>query len=132
MPRVRVRAAWHTDADRQLPCGDGALVAPSLGPTRTEADFVRHVAQTVATDPEASWVFVVDSLNIHASESLVHWVSQACSLDEELGEKRQVGRAEVASDAASVPVGQGPWDSLCVLAEAHDVAEPDRGRVRGD
>ncbi len=103
----------------------GTLVAPSLGPTRTEADFVQHVAQTVATDPEASWVFVVDNLNIHASETLVHWVSQVCSLDEELGKKRQSGRAEVAGDAASVPVGQGPWCSLRVSAQAHVVVEPD-------
>jgi transposase len=103
----------------------GTLVAPSLGPTRTEADFVQHVAQTVATDPEASWVFVVDNLNIHASETLVHWVSQVCSIDEELGKKRQSGRAEVASDAASVPVGEGPWRSLRVSAQAHVVAEPD-------
>lgn len=110
----------------------GALVAPSPGPTRTEADFVRHVAQTVAMDPEASWVFVVDNLNIHASETLVHWVSQVCSLDEELGKKRQSGRAEVASDAAGVPVGQGAWHSLRVSAQAHVVAEPDRDRVRRD
>jgi len=102
----------------------GALVAPSLGPTRTEADFVQHVAQTVATDPEASWVFVVDNLNIHASETLVQWVSRFCSIDEELGKKRQGGRAEVASDAASVPVGQGPRHSLRVPAQAHVVAEP--------
>jgi transposase len=102
----------------------GTLVAPSLGPTRTEADFVRHVAQTVATDPEASWVFVVDNLNIHASATLVRWVSQVCSIDEELGEKRQGGRAEVASDAASVSVEEGPWRSLRVPAQAHVVAEP--------
>ena len=102
----------------------GALVAPSLGPTRTEADFVRHVAQTVATDAEASWVFVVDNLNIHASETLVQWVSQYCSIDEELGKKRQSGRTEVASDEAGVPVGPGPWHSLRVPAQAHVVAEP--------
>ena len=102
----------------------GALVAPSLGPTRTEADFVQHIAQTVATDPEASWVFVVDNLNIHASETLVQWVSQFCSIDEELGKKRQSGRDEVASDAARVSVGQGPWYSLRVPAQAHVVAEP--------
>ena len=40
----------------------GQLLAPTLGPTRTEADFVQHVAQTVATDPQASWVFVVDNV----------------------------------------------------------------------
>jgi transposase len=103
----------------------GALVAPSLGPTRTAADFVQHVARTVATDPEASWVFVVDNLNIHASEMLVQWVSEVCSIDEELGKKRHSGRVEVASDAPSVSVGQGPWCSLRVSAQAHVVAESD-------
>ena len=40
----------------------GALIAPTLGPTRTELDFVQHIAQTVSTDPEAPWVFVLDNL----------------------------------------------------------------------
>jgi transposase len=102
----------------------GELVAPSLGPTRTEADFVQHVAQTVATDPEASWVFVVDNLNIHVSEGLVQWVAQFCSIEQDLGKKRQSGRAEIASNAASVSVGQGPSRALRVLAQAHVMAEP--------
>ena len=38
----------------------GELIAPTIGPTRTEADFARHIEQTVATDPKASWIFVVD------------------------------------------------------------------------
>src|SRR4029077_14033659 len=37
----------------------GELIAPTMGPTRTEADFVQHVTQTVSTDPKASRVFVV-------------------------------------------------------------------------
>jgi hypothetical protein len=45
----------------------GELIRPTLGPTRTEEDFVRHIEQTVATDPTGSWVFVVDNLNIHGS-----------------------------------------------------------------
>lgn len=102
----------------------GELLAPSLGPTRTEADFVQHVAQTVGTDPEASWVFVVDNLNIHASEGLVQWVAQFCSIEQDLGKKRQSGRTEVASDAAGVSVGQGPSHSLRILAQAHVVAQP--------
>lgn len=102
----------------------GELLAPSLGPTRTETDFVQHVAQTAATDPEASWVFVVDNLNIHASEGLVQWVNQFCSLEQDLGKKRQSGRAEDASNAARVSVGQGPSSSLRVLAQAHVVAQP--------
>jgi hypothetical protein len=103
----------------------GQLIAPSLGPTRTEADFVRHVAQTVATDPAASWVFVVDNLNIHASEGLVQWVAKACGIEQELGKKRQARRAPLASHAAGVPERARPPHPLRVLAEAHVVAEPD-------
>jgi putative transposase len=41
------------------------VIAPSVGPTRTEADFLAHVQRTVATDPLARrWHFVVDNLNI--------------------------------------------------------------------
>ena len=65
----------------------GELIAPTIGPTRTEADFASHIEQTVATDPEASWVFVVDNLNIHGSESLVKLVAQACGITTELGKK---------------------------------------------
>lgn len=102
----------------------GELLAPSLGPTRTETDFVQHVAQTVATDPEAAWVFMVDNLNIHASEGLVQWVSQSCSLEQDLGKKRQSRCAEVASNAARVSVGQRPSNSLRVHAQAHVMAQP--------
>ena len=48
----------------------GEVIAPTVGPTRTEADFAGHIEQTVATDPEASWVFVADNLKIHCSETL--------------------------------------------------------------
>jgi transposase len=80
----------------------GQLLAPTLGPTRTEADFVRHVAQTVATDPEAGWVFVVDNLNIHASASLVQWVARTCGVEQDLGEKRQARRAAFAGQPPGV------------------------------
>ena len=63
----------------------GELIAPTLGPTRTEAGFASHIAQTVATDPEAGWIFVVDNLNIHSSETLVRWVARVCGMMEPLG-----------------------------------------------
>jgi hypothetical protein len=69
----------------------GLIVSPTLGPTRTEADFVAHIAQTVATDPQAGWVFVVDNLNTHQSEGLVLWVAQACGIAEDLGAKGKRG-----------------------------------------
>jgi transposase len=65
----------------------GEMIACTLGVTRTEADFASHIEQTVATDPEASWIFVVDNLNIHCSESLVRAVAAACGIDEPLGKK---------------------------------------------
>ena len=69
----------------------GWVIAPTLEPTRTEADFVGHIEQTVATDPLAGWVFVVDNLNTHQSEGLVRYVAQACGLAEDLGAKGKRG-----------------------------------------
>jgi transposase len=69
----------------------GWVIAPTLGPTRTEADFVAHIEQTVETDPWAGWVFIVDNLNTHQSESLVRYVAQACGIEEDLGEKGKRG-----------------------------------------
>jgi len=103
----------------------GQLLAPTLGATRTEEDFVRHVAQTVATDREASWVFVADNLNIHASEGLVKWVAQTCEITQALGKKRQTRRAPLARKSPSFPARAQPSRPLRVLAEAHVVAEPD-------
>jgi transposase len=65
----------------------GELIAPTIGPTRTEADFASHIEQTVATDPGASWVFVTDNLNIHCSETLVQVVAKACEITTTLGKK---------------------------------------------
>ncbi|GAC1404814.1 MAG: hypothetical protein NVSMB65_20780 [Chloroflexota bacterium] len=72
----------------------GQVVAPSLGPTRTEEDFVAHIAQTVATDPQAEWIFIVDNLNTHRSAGLVEWVAQACGIDADLGVKERRGILE--------------------------------------
>jgi len=69
----------------------GELIAPSLGPTRTEADFASHIEQTIRMDPQASWVFVVDNLNIHCSETLVKLVAKACGIKDKLGKKGSRG-----------------------------------------
>jgi len=70
---------------------DGRIVAPSVGPTRTEADFAAHIDRTVATDPDAEWVFVTDRLNTHQSESLVRLVARRCGISDELGVKDKTG-----------------------------------------
>ena len=70
---------------------DGRIVAPSVGPTRTEADFAAHIDRTVATEPDAEWVFVTDRLNTHQSESLVRLVARRCGISDELGVKDKTG-----------------------------------------
>jgi len=73
----------------------GQMVAPTIGATRTEEDFVRHIQNTVATDPAAGWIFVVDNLNTHCSEGLVRYVARLEQVDENaLGKKGKCGILE--------------------------------------
>ena len=69
----------------------GQVVAPSLGPTRTESDFATHIAQTVAADPDAGYLFLVDQLDTHQSESLVRLVAQCEHYPHDLGVKGKSG-----------------------------------------
>lgn len=74
-----------------LEVATGRIVAPTVSDTRTEDDFAAHIAQTLDTDPEAGWVFVVDGLNTHQSEALVRLVAERCGLAVDLGEKGRSG-----------------------------------------
>lgn len=69
----------------------GQVYAPSVGPRRTEEDFAVHIWQTVATDLDGEWIFLVDQLDTHQSESLVHLVVDLEDLDVELGVKGRWG-----------------------------------------
>lgn len=70
----------------------GQILAPSCGPTRTEADFLAHVQGVVATDAQVTrWHLVVDNLDIHRSESLVRWVAAASDGERDLGVKGKRG-----------------------------------------
>lgn len=70
----------------------GQMIAPSIGATRTEKDFVQHIDATIQTDPLAGWVFVMDNLNVHCSESLVRCVATREGIDEStLGVKGKSG-----------------------------------------
>ena len=65
----------------------GTIVVPTLEATRTEPEFVAHIARTVDTDPDGEWIFVVDRLNTHMSESLVKFVAERCDFMDALGKK---------------------------------------------
>jgi hypothetical protein len=69
----------------------GEIIAPSIGATRTEEACAAPIAQTIATDPEAPWIFIVAQLNIHQSETFVRLVARACRIEEDVGEKEKRG-----------------------------------------
>jgi len=70
----------------------GQMIAPTIRETRTDEDFAWHIHDTIQTDPEAGWVFVVDNLNIHCSEALVRYVARLEGIDEStLGKKGKAG-----------------------------------------
>ncbi len=69
----------------------GRVLAPALGPTRTEADFAAHIAQVIDTDPDAPWLFLADNRNTHQSEALVRLVATRCHPPDDLGVKGKAG-----------------------------------------
>jgi transposase len=69
----------------------GEVITPTVQLTRTEEDFAKHIQRTVATDPEATWIFVCDNLTTHVSESLVRYVAEACDIELDLGKKGKSG-----------------------------------------
>ncbi len=77
----------------------GRVIAPSIGPRRTNEDFASHIARTIATaDPKAEWIFVVDQLNIHQSEALVKLVAEESGI--ELGLDRKGNLKEMKTMAS--------------------------------
>jgi len=86
----------------------GQMIAPTIGPTRKEEDFQKHVSRTVATDPDAGWRFMVDRLNTHCRQ------------------KRQVWNSQIDGFADGVSLGHQPSSPFHLLAQAHFMAQSDR------
>lgn len=63
----------------------------TIDDTRTEADFVAHLEQIVASDPDGKWTFILDQLNTHKSESAVRLVADQCDIEADLGVKGKAG-----------------------------------------
>jgi hypothetical protein len=80
-----------------------------MGPTRTEEDFAAHIARTVATDPQASYIFLVDHLNVHQSESLVRFVAQFEGSAEDLGVNGESGILHAMTTRAAFLSDPGRW-----------------------
>jgi hypothetical protein len=70
---VCVTANWHVV--------QGEILAPTISETRDNQDFARHIEQTIATDPTAGWVIVMDNLNTHCGEPVVRMVAEQLGID---------------------------------------------------
>lgn len=71
---------------------EGQVIETTIEETRDNEDFARHIERTIATDPGAGWVFVVDNLNTHCGEPLVRSVARMLGVaQEELGKARRHG-----------------------------------------
>jgi transposase len=70
----------------------GQVLAPTISETRDNEDFAQHIGHTIATDPQAGWVFVVDNLNTHCGEPLVRLVAEQLGIaPATLGTAQKVG-----------------------------------------
>jgi transposase len=69
----------------------GEIVAPLIQPTRTEEDYLQHIKDVIATDPDGRYIFINDNLNTHMSESLVRFVAEYEGIPTDLGVKGKKG-----------------------------------------
>lgn len=70
----------------------GHVISPTIAPTRNETDFAEHIERTVAHEVATMrWVFILDGLNTHFSESLVRLVASLEPTTVDLGEKGKHG-----------------------------------------
>jgi putative transposase len=104
----------------------GQVIAASVGQTRTEADYLAHVQQTLATDPLAKkWHLTMDCLNIHQSESLVRCIAEREGLDIELGDERQKRHSPIDGNSDGVPYRPHPSGCVPLHPKALLLAQPD-------
>lgn len=68
----------------------GQMIHTTVDATRNGQDFADHIEQTIQTDPQANWNFVMDNLNTHSGEEVVRLIARLHGIDEDtLGDKRK-------------------------------------------
>jgi transposase len=68
----------------------GQLIYSTIMKTRTAEDFALHILNTIASDPDGEWVFVMDNLNTHYGEPIVRAIAKLLGVDEAtLGNKKK-------------------------------------------
>jgi hypothetical protein len=104
----------------------GQIIQSTVGDTRTELDYIAHVQQTIATDPDArKWHLIMDCLNTHQSESLVRFVAQVEGLDLDLGVKGKRGILQSMQTRAAFLSDPTQRKSVSLYSQALILAQSD-------
>jgi len=70
----------------------GRVDSPYIKQTRNEEDFANNIKDLINTDKQAKgWIFILDQLNTHKSETLVRLVADHCGIKKDLGVKGKSG-----------------------------------------
>lgn len=69
----------------------GKILEPMVQQTRNEQDYVKHISNIVALAPDDKYIFIMDQLNTHKSESLVRYVAEQIGFEGDLGVKDKCG-----------------------------------------
>lgn len=68
----------------------GQMIHTTIDVTRNGQDFANHIEQTIQTDPDANWIFVLDNLNTHFGEEIVRLVARLMGISADtLGNKKK-------------------------------------------
>lgn len=99
-PGMCLHTPWNPDLHGDV--AQGTIVAPALGPTRTEDDFVAHIARTVASVPEVTrWHCVAENLNMHQAAGLGRLVAAHDGIPAALGHKGTHGMLQSMATRAA-------------------------------
>ena len=79
---LSLTGSWHVV--------EGQMIQTTIDQTRNNHDFAKHIEQTIQTDPQANWVFVMDNLNTHSGEDVVRLVARLLGVAQDsLGDKKK-------------------------------------------
>jgi transposase len=68
----------------------GQFIQSTIAKTRTAEDFASHILESIQSDPNGQWVFVMDNLNTHYGEPIVRVIAKLLGIDEStLGDKKK-------------------------------------------
>jgi transposase len=79
---LSLTGSWHVPL--------GQMIHTTIDATRNSEDFADHIEQTIQTDPDANWIFVMDNLNTHYAEEVVRRIARLHGIaSDTLGDKKK-------------------------------------------